>query len=248
MILLHISDLHFGFHEPEIVTTFLEEVHRIAPDLIFISGDITQRAKPSQFREAKQFISTLPCPVLTVPGNHDIPLYNIFRRSIWPFYAYKRYISRSLQVSFENETIRILGLSSVDSGKIKDGTLSPKSLRMIEKFFSTQGKKWNILFFHHNFSYFEGLHKPLENEKEIIEYLKRSTVDIVCTGHLHYANIGTIKRNDGKECTLLHAGSLMCSRSKDKLNSYYQIELSSESLKLEWRVLDGNEFVTRSFS
>jgi 3',5'-cyclic AMP phosphodiesterase CpdA len=77
--LLHISDVHFGPpHRPELAEKVLEFADRRKPDAVVLSGDLTQRAKPEQFRQARRFVDRFPAPALVVPGNHDVPLYRFW--------------------------------------------------------------------------------------------------------------------------------------------------------------------------
>ena len=66
---------------------------QLAPDLIAISGDLTQRAREREFVQAQAFLHTLPDPKIVVPGNHDVPLYNIVARFLAPLERYKRIVS-----------------------------------------------------------------------------------------------------------------------------------------------------------
>jgi len=58
------------------------------PDLLVLSGDITQRATPAQFEAAGAFVRRLGVPVLAVPGNHDIPLFDLWTRLRRPYARY----------------------------------------------------------------------------------------------------------------------------------------------------------------
>ncbi|WP_131782167.1 metallophosphoesterase family protein [Legionella gresilensis] len=246
MKIAHISDLHFGMHNKQILNAFMNDIAEHKPDAVIISGDLTQRAKAWQFEQFKDFINRLSALVLTVPGNHDIPLHNPIARLFFPFQNYKQYVTNDLTITYSNEEVRILGINSVNPYQVKDGQLSHKNLATITRYFDIQDTKLNILFFHHNFDYLEGLHKPLENDQEFLHYLKQSTVDIVCTGHLHYAHLGLIEKNDNYSCLVLHAGSMMCERSKDGLNSYYIIENNHQACRIHWRVFCENQFITRT--
>ena len=98
LTILHISDLHFG---PPYVAKVGEAVLRIAPtlhpDVIVVSGDLTQRAKRQQFAAAQEFLGRLPAvPKVVVPGNHDIPLYRVVERLFRPHDLYQAYIARDL--------------------------------------------------------------------------------------------------------------------------------------------------------
>ncbi|ASQ45576.1 metallophosphoesterase family protein [Legionella clemsonensis] len=242
MKIAHISDLHFGMHQPQIVDAFLKDAMTLQPQLIIISGDLTQRAKNYQFELLQSFLEELPGTILVVPGNHDVPLYNVLARLINPFKAYNHYVKEQFKAEFVNEEVAILGANSVNPFKVKEGRLTPEALEIINNFFTVEGKSLNILFFHHNFDHIVGLHKPLENEEQFLKYLKESNIDIVCTGHLHYANVGLIKKNNGKTCLVLHAGTLLCSRRKDEMNSYFMMHVNAEECSIDWRVFKNNQF------
>jgi predicted phosphodiesterase len=81
-------------------------------------------------------------------------------------------------------------------------------------------------------------------EGTFLAYLKESSIDIVCTGHSHYANVSLIEKNNHQPSMLLHAGSLLCKRSRDGLNSYYLIEAKADGCKIAWRVFKNNAFNT----
>lgn len=251
MRIIHISDLHFGMHNKLIVESFLQDLSHLKPDIIIISGDLTQRAKFTQYQLVKEFIQQLSCIVLVVPGNHDIPLYAPYSRLLHPFKLFKDHISSNLSSHFSNDKVRILGVNSATPFKIKDGHLSEATLKRIQETFSNPSDTLNILFFHHNLHYFEGMHHPLENAEEFIRYLTNSTIHLVCTGHLHYASLNLIPKANNQKGVILHAGSLCCLRSNDKKNSYYLIDTEDLKVTINWRVYTNHSFVsekTQSFN
>src|SRR5258707_386171 len=95
--IVHLSDLHFGRIDYAVIGPLTEEIGRIDPDLIVVSGDLTQRAKTSEFIEARAFLDTLPKPQIIVPGNHDVPLHNVYDRFIHPLTKYRRYITEDTE-------------------------------------------------------------------------------------------------------------------------------------------------------
>ncbi|WED43973.1 metallophosphoesterase family protein [Legionella cardiaca] len=242
MKIAHISDLHFGMHGPQVLEAFLKDVNLLQPEIIIISGDLTQRAKSYQFKLLQSFLNRLPGTVLLVPGNHDVPLYNLVARLLWPLKSYNQYVGEHFKSKFTNNDISILGVSSVNPFKAIEGKLTTSTLYNIEHFFLEANKSVNILFFHHNFDHIEGLHRPLQNEDQFLNYLQTSNIDIVCTGHLHYANLGLIKKKNDRTCLVLHAGSLSCTRTRDGRNSYFLINLHSEKCSVDWRVFEGTQF------
>src|SRR6478752_716554 len=105
----HLSDIHFGRVEPRLVTALVRTIAAVAPDLVAVSGDLTQRARRSQFQAARRFLDLLPFPLLVVPGNHDVPLYNLPVRLLDPYRGYRRYIQQDLEPVFESHEMIAVG-------------------------------------------------------------------------------------------------------------------------------------------
>src|SRR5436190_18217785 len=113
--LLHLSDLHFGRVDPVLLEPLGAFARELAPDVVVVSGDLTQRARSEQFRQARRFLDGQPSPQIVVPGNHDVPLRNPFARFIAPLRKYRRYISDDLEPSFVDEEIAVVGINSARS-------------------------------------------------------------------------------------------------------------------------------------
>src|SRR5215204_2286415 len=124
--LIHLSDLHFGAHEPRLVNAVAERIDEEKPDLVVISGDFTQRARTEQFKEACAFLERLReagHDVLGVPGNHDVPLYDVLRRFLSPLTRYRRYIDDTLCPFIEKKDMAVLGINTARSLTFKDGRI-----------------------------------------------------------------------------------------------------------------------------
>src|SRR6185295_4473790 len=99
--IVHLSDIHFGRVDARLLAPLVRLVREIAPDLVAVSGDLTQRARRRQFQQARAFLDQLPAPQLVVPGNHDVPLFNVAARFADPYGGYRRYISQDLEPVYE---------------------------------------------------------------------------------------------------------------------------------------------------
>src|SRR5690606_26580013 len=99
---LHISDTHFGTEFPDVVEALVALARDQAPELVVLGGDITQRARRGQFEAAGRFVARLPAPVLAVPGNHDIPLFNLLARWRAPYGGYRRIFGHDLEPVYES--------------------------------------------------------------------------------------------------------------------------------------------------
>src|SRR3954451_17492079 len=109
--IVHLSDLHFGRVNPLLLDPLLKIVKEIGPDVVAVSGDLTQRARSHQFQQARSFLDALPKPQIVVPGNHDIPLHNVFARFLEPLTKYEHYITEDLQPAYEDEEVMIVGVN-----------------------------------------------------------------------------------------------------------------------------------------
>src|SRR5882724_10264204 len=122
--LVHLSDLHFGRVDERLVEPLIAAVTEIDPDLVAVSGDLTQRARSHQFREARAFLDALPQPQIVVPGNHDVPLHNVFTRFVRPLDKYKGYITDDLQPVYQDNEIVVVGVNTARSLTIKGGRIN----------------------------------------------------------------------------------------------------------------------------
>src|SRR6266550_2681089 len=122
--LVHLSDLHFGRVDEQIIEPLISAVTEINPDLVAVSGDLTQRARSRQFRDARAFLNALPQPQIVVPGNHDVPLHNVFTRFLRPLDKYKRHITGDLHPTYVDDEIVVVGVNTARSLTIKGGRIN----------------------------------------------------------------------------------------------------------------------------
>jgi len=109
--LVHLSDLHFGRIDPSLVEPLRRAVTDAQPDLTVISGDFTQRARRSQFAAAREFLDSLKIKTLVVPGNHDIPLFDVVERFAAPLTRYRQFISAELEPEYEDDEMIVVGVT-----------------------------------------------------------------------------------------------------------------------------------------
>src|SRR4051794_12900869 len=126
--LVHLSDLHFGRTDPAVIEPLLDTVRAIAPHVVVVSGDLTQRARSAEFEEARRFLAALPSPQIVVPGNHDVPLYNVFKRTLRPLAGFARYITTDLSPAYADGEIAILGINTARSMVIKNGRINEQQI------------------------------------------------------------------------------------------------------------------------
>src|ERR1051325_4488777 len=126
--IVHLSDLHFGRIDPAILAPLVTFIGEIKPDVVAISGDLTQRARTAEFLAAKEFLASIPFPQIVVPGNHDVPLHNLFARFGRKLDRYRRYITPELQPVFADTEIVVAGVNTARALTWKDGRINRRQL------------------------------------------------------------------------------------------------------------------------
>jgi 3',5'-cyclic AMP phosphodiesterase CpdA len=190
----HLSDIHFGAHDPKVVEGTIAWLHEHRPDLVIISGDFTQRARVEQFREASAYLNRLRADgfrMLVVPGNHDIPLYDVATRFAAPLHRYKKYISNDLCPWFENDEVAVLGINTARSLTIKDGRINRGQMALMrERFGAVDESKTRILVTHHplySMPIGEGgeLNEAVGRHDDAVRAVCEAGVNIALAGHFH---------------------------------------------------------------
>lgn len=227
--ILHLSDLHFGAHLPKLVDAVVERAAIERPDLIVISGDFTQRAKTAEYEQAEQFLDRLReggHEVLAVPGNHDIPLYDVLRRFLSPLTRYKKYINEELCPFTELDGVSILGINTARSATFKDGSISHAQIRFItETFADTDPGNVRILVTHHPlFALPVGdgeLGAPVDHQHDALAAIAEAGVDLLLAGHNHRASneASELVKGSGR-ALVIQAGTATSSRVRGENQSF----------------------------
>ncbi len=155
--LVHLSDLHFGRIDEALLAPVIATVAEIKPDVVVVSGDLTQRARSQQFKEAREFLDKLPFPQIIVPGNHDVPLHNVFARFVQPLDKYREFITNDLEPFYADEEVAILGINTARSFTIKDGRINETQIAaMRDRLCPYPDEMVKIIVTHHPFDLPEG--------------------------------------------------------------------------------------------
>ncbi|MDQ3634238.1 MAG: metallophosphoesterase [Acidobacteriota bacterium] len=235
--LVHISDIHFGRIDYAIVEQVIVKINKLNPDLTVVSGDLTQRARSEQFREAKEFLDKLPKPQIVVPGNHDVPLYNVFNRFFSPLEKYKKYITEDLEPFYRDEEIAVIGVNTARSLTIKDGSISSEQIAEIrEKMCSLGHKMLKIVVTHHPFDLPEGFDENniLDNADTAMLQIADCGADVFLSGHLHVSRVlhtaNRYKLDSGRNALVIQAGTATSTRGRGEANSFNLVEFEHPHL------------------
>lgn len=234
-VILHLSDTHFfGWAmRPGLAERIVEEAWDLSPDLVVVSGDLTQRAFHRQFQAARQWLDALPKPLLVVPGNHDIPLFHLWERLRRPLDRYRRYIAEETEPVYEDEGLLVVGLCSARGTTTENGWLEQAQLARAERL--VQGRRpgqVTAIVVHHHFLRVPGsLQRPIRDAAALLETFDRWGVDLALTGHSHRAYVHRTRGG----LLLLQAGTATSTRGKGEdrgRNNYFVIHVDEGSLSV----------------
>jgi 3',5'-cyclic AMP phosphodiesterase CpdA len=237
--LIHLSDLHFGRVDAALLEPLRELVHRLAPSVVVVSGDLTQRAKSEEFEAARAWLDTLPGPQIIVPGNHDISLYNVFRRFALPLERYKRFITDDLAPVYIDDEIAVLGVNTARSLTFKDGRVNEEQIATIrERLAGLDPALTRIVVTHHPFdlpqSFDEG--NLVDRAPMAMRVFAECGVDVLMAGHLHASHAGnTAERYEMSEYAALvvQAGTATSTRGRGEVNSFNVLRVERDRVEVD---------------
>jgi 3',5'-cyclic AMP phosphodiesterase CpdA len=241
--LIHLSDLHFGAHDLRLVDAVAERIDEEKPDLVVISGDFTQRARTEQFREACEFLDRLReagHDVLAVPGNHDVPLYDVFRRFLSPLTRYKRYIDDTLCPVHELSGVTVVGINTARSLTFSDGRINEEQMQFIrETFGRSDANALRVLVTHHPlFALPVGetgeVKRAVGRNELALDAAAESGVDMLLAGHHHTASTHSARDlvTRAGPALVVQAGTATSVRLRDEEQSFNRIDIDGETVTL----------------
>ena len=237
--LIQLSDLHFGRTDDALLEPLAAIVRELAPDLIAVSGDLTQRARAAQFKAARAFLDRLPMPQIVVPGNHDIPLYNVFKRFFYPLAGYCKYVSGDLEPFYRDAENAVLGINTARSLTFKSGRINESQIESAQKRLCVLPEQIiKIIVTHHPFDL------PSGNEtgdlvgrgERAIKMLTLCKCDVLLAGHLHVSDAGgsSIRNLDDEyEAVIVQAGTATSTRGRGEANSFNVIKIEERRIDVE---------------
>jgi 3',5'-cyclic AMP phosphodiesterase CpdA len=251
--IIHISDLHFGAADRTRADGLLRVIAHIKPDLVVVSGDLTQRGRTQQYQQASDYLGQISRQQLIVPGNHDGAYINPLRRFFSPLARYQSVICDDLCPSSGDGELYVVGASSVRPfawdwrAFWKNGRLDNAQIgRISEAFAAAPGGACRVLVVHH----------PLVNgrndrraecicgRRRLLASLRACGVELVLSGHLHKACARVAPGAAGEAPVLcVNAGTAISTRLRHEPNSFNLLSVSGDSISVTVYTWAGMTFV-----
>jgi 3',5'-cyclic AMP phosphodiesterase CpdA len=215
-VLLHISDTHFGTEQPPLVDALVTLAAQQRPDLVVLSGDITQRARPSQFRAAKAFVERLGAPILAVPGNHDIALFDLWSRFRHPYDRYTRVFGTNLEPVHVSPDLLVIGVNTTRAWRHKNGEVSPAQIDRVARLLSTaRRQQLRLVVVHQPVAVAEAEERAnlLRGHDAALRAWSAAGADLVLGGHIHLPYTLAVQGLP-RRLWVLQAGTAVSSRTR----------------------------------
>lgn len=238
--LVHLSDLHFGFHRAELAAPLLDLVNAARPDLVVVTGDLTHRGRSHQFAAAAAFLRQIEAPQIAVPGNHDIPLYRLTSRMMQPYRRYRAAVADNLEPVGHVGQVRVQGINSVDPMAWQRGVITAAQMRRVVE--NIDPACTNVAALHHPMQQRPQIDKALmRGGREALALFDLKGIDIVLTGHLHIWSAGAFLGPDGRGVLQIQAGTALCAREGDRQNEFAVLDLNGPDLVIQRHIAPMDE-------
>ena len=240
--LAFLTDLHFGYERHELRGALITAVNATQPDLVVCAGDLAHRARRGLLSAGRRLLDELDAPWFVVPGNHDVPLYNVVARMARPFHDYRRILGRDLEFVTLVGDICVIGANTTDPYKWQRGALSHRQIDRICTLAQPEAAAGRrvILAVHHPLEQHPEVDKDLAvNAAEAMARFEDSGVHVVLSGHLHHWY--TDYFIDRGDCRVLQVqgGTALCDRTTDLQNEFATLDLEGCNLAVRRYVARG---------
>ena len=243
----HVSDLHFGRHDPAVADALATDLRAQRPDVVVVSGDLTQRAREAEFRAARAWLDALGLAWIAVPGNHDLPLFDLVRRFLAPLARWRRHIGPDDDVLHTTGDVAILGLNTARRTRWKEGRISHAQIRNARtRFLALPEGTLRVLVTHHPFlpAPSDREWTPMTRGEEALSAV-HDRLDLMLSGHQHRAYSADVQRHYEKVSRGLlvaHAGTSISTRMRGEPNTWNLFEHRAPALVLEVRTFAAGAF------
>lgn len=238
--ILHLSDPHFGTHREPVAAALVDTAKALAPNLLVLSGDITQRAHAPQFDAARRFVDALGIGFwLALPGNHDLPLFDVAARIWRPYAGYRRVFGNELELQHIDYQAMVLTADTTRAWRHKHGAVSQAQIERVET---------SLWLAHANQLRVVVTHQPpqvprddarkdlLRGHQPALAAWTKAGADLVLCGHIHLPGVVPTPTSSpqGRRAWVVLAGTAVSSRvRRDVGNSFNLIRWQPEQRRVQ---------------
>lgn len=246
--IVHLSDMHCPPDKPAQADRLVEAVLAAKPDLTVVTGDLTRGGGRKEFESARKLLERLPLPHLIVPGNHDVPLFNLMARFASPFRRFQQHIATFSPETHIDDELAIVGLNTARGVQARlnwsMGVASPRAMtRALNLLRSAPVKAVRILASHHPIATDprDPMRSSTRGAARALSLAATHGIAIVMHGHLHRARVEKVA-TDGRDVIVIGAGTALSDRERGDPASFNLIELSRSGVDVTEMQFDRHTF------
>jgi 3',5'-cyclic AMP phosphodiesterase CpdA len=238
--LFHVSDVHFGREDKAAIAWFEALVAAELPDAVVMTGDLTMRARRSEFATGLEWLRRLDRPVTVEVGNHDLPYFNLWERLFAP-YRRMRAIEQAIEKPLDLPGVTIIPLKTTARAQFRfnwaKGRVSRQALgAALERIEEAPGDRLVFVACHHP------LIEPhtrataqTHRGAEALTALAEAGADAVLTGHVHDAF--DIEHRVGDATVRLIGAGTLSERTRTTPPSFNEIRIENGVFEVVCRTM-----------
>ena len=186
-VIVHISDLHISndAFDEEVFMQAVGEINNIQPDMIILTGDITNSGYYREYQKAIKYLDMFESPLFAIPGNHD-------SRNLG-YQSFEELVGERSWKLTKDDEFTIIGLDSSAHDENRGNIGIPQHLWMEHQLDECVVKdRFTIVALHHHVVSIPDTGRErnvLSDAGDILKTLTTHGVDLVLSGHKHVPNI-----------------------------------------------------------
>ncbi len=231
MLIVHVSDLHCGKSgfNSKALELAVEEINELMPDVIVVTGDLTNRGFLHEYELASDYLSRLECERTIIgTGNHD------YRYT--GYLLCKKYFQKPRVLEFDGAIIVYLSTARPDRD---EGEVGYRQVQWFKKIMNKHKDKFKVVALHHHLVPIPdiGLEKNIVTDAgDVIRAITQNDVNLVLCGHRHRP--WSLNLNDSM---IINAGTVSSERFRGFFaNSYNVIRVKNGEIDAKIKVVDGD--------
>jgi 3',5'-cyclic AMP phosphodiesterase CpdA len=241
-LLMQVSDPHFGTDRPAVLAALENLWRQHAPDLLLMTGDITQRARVPEFRAARAFVDRLaPAAFLAIPGNHDIPLFDVWSRCAHPYQRFQQHFHGALEGCFQDGEVMVIAINTTRWYRHKNGEVSKAQIEQVARQLRDAGPlRCKVVAVHQPVAVTRDSDRAnlLRGHEAAVRAWAEAGADLVMGGHIHLPFIVPLRErwpSLPRPMFAVQAGTAVSTRIRGKVpNSVQLVDLNAQWTVERW--------------
>lgn len=243
-----IADLHFGSVPEGLADELAGELSTHAPGVIVVAGDLTLRARAKEFTQAQEWLRKLAPPVLILPGNHDLPYWNLYQRFADPLHLFRQAFEASLMPSFQHGNGFVLGFNTTRSWqphlRWQEGVARKRDIIAAQAALKSAPEgAFKVVAAHHPFLKVDGRPRvrPVGRARAALGAFVEGGIDMILSGHTHQSFAMEVEQH-GRSIIAIGAPTALSWRMRGEANGYWVVSVERDMVHAELHLRQNGRF------